>query len=91
MTRNSSIATKPFWNPAELHAMKEYHSTILIVDDEPSDRIFIESSFKAIGVTDPIHAVHNGQEAISYMLGEGKYSDRGTYAYPTFIVRKSTC
>jgi len=65
--------------------MKKYHSTILVVDDEPHDRTFIENSFRAIGVTDPIHAVHGGQEAISYMLGEGKYSDRATYAYPTFI------
>jgi len=65
--------------------MKKYHSTILVVDDEPHDRTFIESSFRAIGVTDPIHAVHSGREAISYMMGEGKYSDRGIYAYPTFV------
>jgi len=65
--------------------MKKYHSTILVVDDEPNDHTFIESSFRAIGVTDPIHAVHSGGEAISYMMGEGKYSDRAIYAYPTFI------
>jgi len=65
--------------------MKKYHSTILIVDDDLNDCAFIEAAFRAIGVTDPIHAVHSGREAISYMLGEGKYSDRGIYAYPTFI------
>ncbi len=65
--------------------MKKYHSTILIVDDEPHDVTFIESSFRTIGVTDPIHSVHSGQEAIAYMMGDGKYSDRGVYAYPTFI------
>lgn len=65
--------------------MKKYHSTILIVDDQPNDLVFIENSFRAIGVTDPIHLVHDGQEAISYMMGEGKYSDRSKYAYPTFI------
>lgn len=65
--------------------MKKYHSTILIVDDQPNDLVFIENSFRAIGVTDPIHVVHDGQEAISYMMGEGKYSDRSKYAYPTFI------
>jgi CheY-like chemotaxis protein len=65
--------------------VKKYHSTILIVDDQPNDRAFIENSFRTIGVTDPIHAVQDGQEAISYMMGEGKYSDRSKYAYPTFI------
>ena len=71
--------------PDEPTAMKKYHSTILIVDDEADDVSFIENAFRAIGVTDPIHAVHGGQEAIAYMLGQGKYSDRDTYAYPTFI------
>jgi hypothetical protein len=36
-------------------------------------------------VTDPIHLVDNGLEAIPYMKGEGKYSDRNKFAYPTFI------
>ena len=65
--------------------MKKYHSTILIVDDDANDLVLIEESFRAIGVTDPIHTVNGGREAIAYMMGEGKYSDRGIYAYPTFI------
>ena len=65
--------------------MKKYHSTILIVDDEPNDRVLIESAFREVGVTDPIHTVNGGKEAIAYMMGEGKYSDRVLYAYPTFI------
>ena len=35
---------------------------------------------------DPIHVVDNGLEAIAYMKGEGKYSDRNKFAYPTFIM-----
>ncbi len=65
--------------------MKKYHSTILIVDDDANDLILIESAFRSVGVTDPIRAVNGGREAIAYMMGEGKYSDRNTYAYPTFI------
>jgi CheY-like chemotaxis protein len=64
---------------------KKYHSTILVVDDDPNDLIFIERAFRAIGVTDPVHTVSGGEEAIAYMMGEGKYSDRSKYAYPTFI------
>ena len=65
--------------------MKKYHSTILVVDDDPNDLIFIERAFRAIGVKDPIHTINGGQEAIAYMMGDGKYSDRSLYAYPTFI------
>jgi CheY-like chemotaxis protein len=65
--------------------MKKYHATILIVDDDINDLILIEESFRAIGVTDPIHTVSGGREAIAYMMGEGKYADRSIYSYPTFI------
>lgn len=65
--------------------MKKYHSTILIVDDDANDLLLITDSFRAIGVTDPIHTANSGQVAIAYMMGEGKYSDRNVYAYPTFI------
>jgi CheY-like chemotaxis protein len=65
--------------------MKKYHSTIMVVDDDPNDLIFIERAFRAIGVKDPIHTINGGREAIAYMKGEGKFSDRRLYAYPTFI------
>jgi CheY-like chemotaxis protein len=65
--------------------LKKYHSTILIVDDETSDLVLMESAFREIGVKDPIHTVSGGREAIAYMMGDGKYSDRSKYAYPTFI------
>ena len=65
--------------------MKKYYSTILVVDDDPNDLIFIERAFRAIGVKDPIHTVNGGGEAIAYMMGEGKFSDRRLYGYPTFI------
>lgn len=65
--------------------MRKYYSTILIVDDDPNDLLFIEKAFRAIGVTDPIHTINGGAEAIAYMMGEGKYANRNVYAYPTFI------
>lgn len=65
--------------------MKKYHSTILVVDDDPNDLFFIERAFRAIDVKDPIHVLKGGKEAIAYMMGEGKFSDRTKYAYPTFI------
>jgi CheY-like chemotaxis protein len=66
--------------------MKKFHATILVVDDDENDQHFIVRAFRKIGVTDPIHAVNSGDEAIAYMRGEGKYADRGRYAYPTFIM-----
>lgn len=63
-----------------------YHKTILVVEDEESDRFFIEKAFRDNGVTAPIHCVNTGAEAIEYLMGEGKFADRKTYAFPTFIM-----
>jgi len=66
--------------------MKTLHPTILVVDDSPDDQLLIKNAFKKIGVTDPIHTVSDGVEAIAYMMGEGKFADRKRFAYPTFIL-----
>ena len=58
----------------------------MVVEDDPNDQVLIERAFRKIGVTDPIQIVRDGIEAIAYMMGEGKYSDRQKYAYPTFII-----
>ena len=64
---------------------KKYYSTILVVDDDPNDLIFIERAFRAIGVKEPIHTVSGGRAASAYMMGEGPYSDRRWVADPSFI------
>jgi CheY-like chemotaxis protein len=66
--------------------MKKLNPTILIIDDDADDRYLIQRAFQKIGVSDPIHLVNDGVEAIEYMMGEGKFSDREKYAYPTFIL-----
>jgi CheY-like chemotaxis protein len=66
--------------------MKKYRATIMVVEDDLNDRFLIEHAFREIGVTDPIQYVGDGKEAIAYMMGEGKYSDRKKFAYPTFII-----
>lgn len=66
--------------------MRKVHPTILVIDDSPDDQFLIKYTFKKIGVTDPIHLLSDGVQAIEYMMGEGKFTDRKKYAYPTFIM-----
>jgi CheY-like chemotaxis protein len=63
-----------------------YHKTILVVEDDPNDQTFILEAFRSIGVETPIQVVSTGSEAIAYLMGEEKYSDRAAYPYPTFII-----
>jgi len=66
--------------------MKKYNATILLVDDDDDYLFFVERAFRKNGVTNPIHQVRSGTEAISYMMGEGEFADRARYEYPTFII-----
>lgn len=66
--------------------MKKIHPTILIAEDNVDDQELLLRGFKKIGMTSPIHIVNDGLQAIDYMIGEGKYSDRTKFPYPTFII-----
>jgi CheY-like chemotaxis protein len=66
--------------------MKKIDPTFLIVEDDPNDQLMLRNGFQKIGVTTRLFILNNGLEAIAYMMGEGKYSKRDLYPYPTFII-----
>lgn len=66
--------------------MKKSNATILIADDDSNDLMFIQGAFRAVGATSQIRTVDGGVEAIAYLKGEGKYSDRSVFAYPDFLI-----
>lgn len=66
--------------------MKKYFATILVVDDDENDQVLIKRAFRSADVEGPLHTVGDGAEAIQYFMGEGKFADRETYAYPTFVM-----
>ena len=59
---------------------------ILIVEDDPNDQQLILLCFEGLGGAQRQHVLSDGLQAIAYMMGEGKYSDRAQYPYPTFII-----
>ncbi|MDB6122756.1 MAG: response regulator receiver protein [Pedosphaera sp.] len=66
--------------------MKSPNAAILLVDDSPDDLDLLKIAFRAAKVANPILSVNSGNEAIAYLNGEGKFADRTTYPYPTFIL-----
>lgn len=60
--------------------------TILLVEDEEHDVEFIKRAFSRVGVSNPIHAVRNGEEAVEYLSGAGKYADRQTHPFPRVMI-----
>lgn len=66
--------------------MKRPKYTILVAEDDPNDRMFMEVSFKASLVEAELRFVTCGEEAIAYLKGEGPFADRTQYQYPSFLL-----
>ncbi|MHB8578554.1 MAG: response regulator [Ignavibacteriaceae bacterium] len=59
---------------------------ILLVEDNKMDIVLTLDAFREAHLSNKIHVVHNGEEALQYILGEGKYFDRKTYPIPNLIL-----
>jgi len=66
--------------------MKRSVGSILIVENNLTEQMLIKTAFEAIGVQDKIYAVNDGDEAIAFLKGEGQYSDRNQFRFPTFLL-----
>ena len=60
--------------------------TVLLVEDDLNDIFLVKRAFKMAQVKNPLQVVTDGQEAMLYLKGEGKYRDRETYPLPKLIV-----
>jgi CheY-like chemotaxis protein len=59
---------------------------ILLVEDSDDDQILMRRAFTQANLANPIHGVSDGDEAVAYLSGEGKYADRETYPLPILIL-----
>ena len=60
--------------------------TILQVEDDPNDVFFLQHAMKKAGLTNPIQVAQDGQEAIDYLKGIGKFADREKFPLPCLIL-----
>jgi len=59
---------------------------ILIAEDNDSDLLLLRRALKFAGVLCNIHTVVDGEEAIAYLEGQGKYANRIEYPLPTLVL-----
>jgi len=60
--------------------------TILQVEDDLNDVFLLKHAWKKMGVSNPIQTVSDGQEALDYLEGAGKFADREKYPYPCLVL-----
>jgi CheY-like chemotaxis protein len=59
---------------------------ILLAEDDEHDVILVKHAFMSADVVNPIHIVSNGEEAMAYLSGTGKYADRRRFPLPKLVL-----
>jgi CheY-like chemotaxis protein len=59
---------------------------ILQVEDDPNDVFLLQRAIKKAGVENPLQIASDGQEAIDYLQGAGKFADRATFLFPSLVL-----
>jgi len=60
--------------------------TILLVDDSEGNLLLVRAAFQMAKCHNPLQEVHNGEEAIAYLKGEGPYGARKKFPLPTVML-----
>jgi CheY-like chemotaxis protein len=58
---------------------------VVIVDDLESERELLEVALRHLGGFEIVARLEDGKEALAYLKGEGKFSDRETYPVPEVL------
>jgi CheY-like chemotaxis protein len=62
------------------------NAVILLADDRPDDVILIQRALVKAKVYNPVFVVHDGEEALDYLAGKGKFADRQRYPFPNLML-----
>lgn len=61
-------------------------SPVLLAEDNPEDVLLLRRALRENKALNPVQAVGNGEEAIQYLAGEGRFADRATYPFPALFL-----
>src|ERR1041384_6928520 len=60
--------------------------TILLAEDDPDDVLLAQIALRKARLANPLQIVRDGEEAIAYLQGEGRYADRNRYPLPILLL-----
>jgi CheY-like chemotaxis protein len=61
-------------------------ANILLVEDDPNDVLLLERAFRRAGLVYPLTIVNDGDQALDFLQGEGKYENRIKYPLPDLVL-----
>jgi CheY-like chemotaxis protein len=60
--------------------------TILLVEDDENDAFFLKRAIRKAGIQHQVQVAQDGQAAIDYLEGKGKFGQRNDYPLPALIL-----
>lgn len=60
--------------------------TVMLVEDSDDDLLLYRRAMQRNQFQNPLHRVHDGNEAIAYLRGEGVFADRKKFCFPSLIL-----
>jgi CheY-like chemotaxis protein len=60
--------------------------TLLIVEDDPDALMLLRRAFRRVGVRASLQIVTDGESALDYLAGKGRFGDRQAHPLPTIIL-----
>ncbi len=61
------------------------HQTILLVEDDENDVVFMELALEKAGLGEAFQVAEDGEEAINYLSGQGEFADRARFPLPALV------
>ena len=59
---------------------------ILVVEDRDEDLFMLQRAFSQLGFDTPVQYLRDGEEAIAYLRGEGRFVNRDEFPMPTVML-----
>ena len=66
--------------------MTTRNPTLLIVDDDESQRWFLQRAFERTFPGYAIHVLSSGNEAVAYLAGDAQFTDRAVFPFPSGVI-----
>jgi len=61
-------------------------ATVLLAEDDPDDVLLTQIAFDKARLANPLQVVRDGEEAIAYLKGEGRFADRHQFPMPVLLL-----
>jgi CheY-like chemotaxis protein len=63
-----------------------YEATVLLCEDDPDDVLLTQIAFEKARLANPLQIARDGEEAIAYLNGDGRFAERARFPLPILVL-----